>query len=380
MSGGVGGKITRRELLKKAGVAGTAAGLGGLAGLSPWSMARAWATPAGRVDVTHFIWIGGGQGIVPREVKRKYEKLHPNVSIELYEGTNAVTYPKMVAQRQVDPNKPLVNFGFFNIDAHTKGTLDDMWLPLDKKKIPNLEGIYEPYRVKDNRGAPWGMSGIGILYNKRLLKEAPTSWNDIFDPRFKGKVVIFDYAFAFNGLLGVAYANGGSEKNIDVAFERYARAARDGQFLALVTTNQQVKDALARGEALIAPYFMSFAITWNEEESGGQGPFGYGVPREGMIPFTYYFHIVKGSTPDQVEVASEVINMYLWKDTMARYANFTAAIPLIKGAVMKPQYKTEPSFAPANIQKALQLDWAYIAEKTPEWRARWDRQVKANMR
>jgi hypothetical protein len=99
-----------------------------------------------------------------------------------------------------------------------------------------------------------------------------------------------------------------------------------------------------------------------------------------MIPFTFYFHIVKGSTPAQVEVASEVINMYLWRDTMARYANFTAAIPLVKGAVLKPQYKSEAQFVPTNIQKALQPDWAYIAEKTPEWRARWDRQVKANMR
>ena len=71
MSGGFGGKVTRRELLRKAGVAGTAAGLGGLAGFSPWSMARALATPSGRVDITHFIWIGGGQGIVPREVKRR---------------------------------------------------------------------------------------------------------------------------------------------------------------------------------------------------------------------------------------------------------------------------------------------------------------------
>ncbi len=380
MSMGHEGKISRRELLRRAGTTGAAVGLGALGAVSPWSTLSALASPPGRVDITEFIWIGGGQGIVPREVKRKYETLHPNVNIELYEGTNAVTYPKIVAQRQVDPNRPLINFGFFNVDAHTKGMLDDIWLPLDPKKIPNMANVYESYHVKENKGIGWGLSGIGILYNKKLVKEPPQSWNDIFAPRFKGKVMLFDYAFGFNGLLGVAYANGGSEKNIDVAFEKFSQAARDGQFLAFFTTNQQVKDALARGEALVAPYFTSFAITWNEEGNPGEGPFAYAVPKENIIAFTYYFQIVRGSTPAQVDVASDIINMYLWKDTIARYCNFTATVPAVRGVIMKPQYKSEPVFQPSVIEKAINPDWAYIAEKTPEWRARWDREVKANLR
>src|SRR5439155_424706 len=38
------------------------------------------------VSLTHFIWVGGGQGVVPREVVPAYEQAHPNVHIELYEG------------------------------------------------------------------------------------------------------------------------------------------------------------------------------------------------------------------------------------------------------------------------------------------------------
>jgi len=379
MSTGHQGRITRRELLRRTGTAGAVAGLGALGSVSPWSTISALAGPS-RVELTQFIWIGGGQGVVPREVKQRYEKLHSNVSIELYEGTNAVTYPKIVAQRQVDPNKPLINFGFFNVDAHTRGVLDDLWLPLDPKKIPNMAGVYERYRVKENKGIGWGLSGIGILHNRKLVKEPPVSWNDIFAPRFKGKVMLFDYAFAFNGLLGVAYANGGNEKAIDVAFEKFSKAAQDGQFLALFTTNQQVKDGLARGEALVAPYFTSFAITWNGEDTAGDGPFGYTVPREGMIAFTYYFQIIRGSSPEQVDVASDIINMYLWRDTIARYCNLTATIPSITGAKLKPQYGMEPVFQPAAIEKAIQPDWAYIAQKTSEWRQRWDREVKAKMR
>jgi putative spermidine/putrescine transport system substrate-binding protein len=380
---GVEAKLARRELLQKTGKTGAAIGLAMLGGLSlsaeEQALAQTQVAGGRKVQLTEFIWIGGGQGVVPREVKASYEKAHPNVSIELYEGTNAITYPKIVAQRQVDPNKPLINFGFFNVDAQTKGERDDMWLSLDPKKITNMEGVYPNYHRKDNTGIGWGLSGVGILYNKTLVKDPPTSWNDIFAPRFKGKVMLFDYAWGFNGLLGVAHANGGDAKHIDMAFEKFSKAAQDGQFLAMFTTNEQVKDALARGEALIAPYFTSFAITWNEEAPGGAGPFAYAIPKEGIIAFTYYFNIVKGSPQDHIEAASDVINIYLSKPVIARYCNLTATVPAVKGVSLEPKLQKEAVFQPGVIEHAIQPDWATVNEQNNAWKQRWDREVKAKM-
>ncbi len=375
-------KLTRRELLQKTGRTGAVIGLASLGfSLSAVEPTLAQTQVAGgrKVELTEFIWIGGGQGVVPREIKTYYEKAHPNVSIELYEGTNAITYPKIIAQRQVDPNKPLINFGFFNVDAQTKGERDDVWLNLDPKKIPNMAGVHPNYHRKNNTGIGWGLSGVGILYNKTLVKEPPTSWNDIFAPRFKGKVMLFDYAWGFNGLLGVAHANGGDAKHIDAAFEKFSKAAQDGQFLAMFTTNEQVKNALARGEALIAPYFTSFAITWNEEGAGGTGPFAYAVPKEGMLAFTYYFNIIKGSTQDQIDAASEVINIYLSKPVIGRYCNLTATVPAINGVSLDPKLQKEAVFQPNAIERAIQPDWATVNEQDNAWKQRWDREVKAKM-
>ncbi|HLJ60522.1 MAG TPA: ABC transporter substrate-binding protein [bacterium] len=374
-------RITRRELLRQGGAAGAALGIGALGGITLGAPGAADAAVAGgrKVQVTEFIWIGGGQGVVPREVKASFEKANPNVSIELYEGTNAVAYPKMVAQRQVDPNKPLINFGFFNVDAQTKGEKDGMWLGLDPAKVPNMANVYPSYHRPNNTGIGWGFSAVGILYNKKLVKEPPTSWNDIFAPRFKGKVMLFDYAWGFNGLLAVAHANGGDAKHIDVAFEKFSKAAQNGQFLALFTTNEQVKDALARGEALIAPYFTSFAITWNQESPNNAGPFAYAIPKEGVVAFTYYFNAVKGSTPDQIDVASSVINTYLSKPTIERYCNLTATIPAVKGVSLKPDLQKEPVFQSSVIEKAIQPDWATTNAQNDAWKQRWDREVKAKM-
>lgn len=378
MSAGFARRLTRRELLRKTGTAGAAVGLGMLAGPA---FAQAQVAGGRRVQLTEFIWIGGGQGVVPREVKSAFEKNHPNVDIELYEGTNAITFPKMVAQRQVDPNKPLINFGFFNVDAQTKGEIAGMWASLDPAKIPNLANVYPGYHRPNNTGIGWGLSGYAFLYNKTLVKEPPRSWNDLFAPRFKGKVMVFDYGAGggFNEVLGVAHANGGDAKHIDPAFEMFAKGAKDGQFLAMFTTNEQVKDALARGEALVAPYFTSFAITWNQESPGGNGPFAYAIPKEGIIAFTFYFNIIKGSNPDQVEVASDIINIYLSKPVIERYCNLTAAIPAVKGVSLKPDLQKEPVFQASVIEKAINPDWVTANLQNNAWRQRWDREVKAKM-
>lgn len=374
--------ITRRQLLQGGGAALGLGAWGGLNLMTPGT-ARAAAPVAGgrKVDLTEFIWIGGGQGVVPREVKTEFEKANPNVSIELYEGTNAIAYPKMVAQRQVNPDKPLINFGFFNVDAQTKGEIDGMWQSLDPKKVPNMANVYPSYHRLNSRGIGWGLSGYGILYNKKLVKEPPTSWNDLFAPRFKGRVMVFDYGSGggFNDVLAVAHANGGDAKRIDIAFEQFSKAAQSGQFLALFTTNEQVKDALARGEALIAPYFTSFGITWNQESPGGNGPFAYAVPREGIIAYTFYFNVVQGSTPDQTEAASAVINTYLSRPVIERYCNLTATIPAVKGTTLKPELEREPVFHPDVVRKAIQPDWVTANKQNAAWRQRWDREVKSKM-
>jgi putative spermidine/putrescine transport system substrate-binding protein len=370
--------ISRRELLARARDLGLlAAGVGTLSALSA---ACAPSTGSGgssseEVNLTHFIWVGGGQGVVPREVVPAYEKAHPNVHVELYEGTNAVTYPKMVAAKEADPTKPLINFGFYNVDATVKGAKDDMWVSLDEAKIPNMKGVFPGFKRPDNKGIGWGMSAIGLIYNKNMVKQPPTSWLDLLDPAYKGKVVAFDYGFNLL-LLPIAYAMGGSSKNDEDAWKELTRAAKDKQFLAFGGSNEDVKNPIVRGDAWIAPWFSSQQRVWEKEEGA---PVGYVIPKEGQEAFPLYFQIVKGSTPRQIEVASEILNQYLDPTTLGRYCDLTKSIPARGDVKLSAELQADPAFAPAAIEKAIQVDWDTAAERDAEWRRRWDRDVKAVM-
>jgi putative spermidine/putrescine transport system substrate-binding protein len=368
--------ISRRELLARArALALLAAGAGTLSALSSACAPGFGGSTSEEVNLTHFIWVGGGQGVVPREVVPAYEQAHPKVKVELYEGTNAVTYPKMVAAKEADPNNPLINFGFYNVDATVKGTKDDMWVSLDESKIPNMKGIFSGFKRPENKGIGWGMSAIGLIYNKNMVKQPPTSWLDLLDPAYKGRVVAFDYGFNLL-LLPIAYAMGGSAKEDEEAWKAITKAAQDKQFLAFGGSNEDVKNPIVRGDAWIAPWFSSQQRVWEKEEGA---PVGYTIPKEGQEAFPLYFQIVKGSTQRQIDVASDIINQYLDATTLGRYCDLTKSIPARGDVKLSADLQADPAFEPKAIENAIQVDWDTAAERDAEWRRRWDRDVKAVM-
>jgi ABC-type Fe3+ transport system substrate-binding protein len=65
------------------------------------------------------------------------------------------------------------------------------WTPLTKELVPSLGNYPEKY-VYPTNSVLIGTQPIGIAYNKNLVNPAPTSWEDLLDPRFKGQLLITD--------------------------------------------------------------------------------------------------------------------------------------------------------------------------------------------
>lgn len=324
---------------------------------------------APRVKLTMFIWAGANQGVVPREVVARYVRTHPNVEIELWESNNTVTYPRMIAAKAANPNNPLINFGYFNIDISNRGDTDDMWIPLSPARIPNMNIVHQSLRRPGNRGIGYGISAMGLMYNKNLLKDPPDSWSALWDPKWRGKVTFFDNNFI--PLVLAARLNGGNEQNVDVGFRIWAENAKN--LRALVGSNDQLKNLLVSGEALIAPWFTSIWKFWEEEGA----PLGFVNPKEGVVAFPIYLQIVKGSTPEQIRVAEEIINELLVADNNGRYARLTFGIPSISTARLSST--VEQILSPRLLDTAIWLDWATMGQKTSEWRQRWEREVKSRL-
>jgi spermidine/putrescine transport system substrate-binding protein len=74
--------------------------------------------------------------------------------------------------------------------------------PLDEQKLPNLKNLFPYFASKEGNfwidedgtrtGVPWTWGSIGITIDTRRVKAMPTSWFDLLEPEFKGRVAIPD--------------------------------------------------------------------------------------------------------------------------------------------------------------------------------------------
>jgi len=143
--------LSRRDVLKASGAA-----VGALAlGVDPVRAATnaIRVRRANPVSVTMFVFLGGALDVMPKAFKDWYESRHKNVSITIYENSNLIGYPLMVAQKQQDPSKPFVNMGFFNAQTSAQGDLDGMWEKLDYASLANAKDIYPAFKRGNQNGS-----------------------------------------------------------------------------------------------------------------------------------------------------------------------------------------------------------------------------------
>jgi putative spermidine/putrescine transport system substrate-binding protein len=320
-----------------------------------------------------FIW-SGDQATEPRAAVASFQKANPGVSVTFIEGTNATTFPQLMASMQADPNKPLLNLGFFNAQSFAQGA--DIWSPITAAEVPNVAKVLPQYKVASGLGAYMVMDAMGIVYNKKLVKSEPTSWMDLFDSAYKGKVTTWDAPeFSVNALPVISILNGGSSSNLDPGIKIFADAAKNGQFLNLITSLSQLQQELTTGQVALAPGFQGVVEPWLESNPD----LGFAVPKEGVMALPEGFQIVKGSTSAQLTAATKIMNDMLSPSVVSAYCAATATIPLVSGVKLPAKFSDRPSFQLATVQNAIQLDWNALAQVTQKYTTVWDDQVKANL-
>ena len=83
---------------------------------------------------------------------------------------------------------------------------------IDYAKIPNAPNLLAPMKTPYSVGHIY--SGQVILYNPAMISPAPTSYNDLWDPKHKGKVGVIDIQYV--GVLeAAALVSGGNMENFE---------------------------------------------------------------------------------------------------------------------------------------------------------------------
>lgn len=199
---------------------------------------------------------------------------------------------------------------------------EDMLEPINFENVPNFQYIMEDFKnlnydPENKYSVPytWGM--VGLLYNTKVVKETPTSWDALWDEQYRGRILMYNNS---RDTLGISLLRNGYSLN--TTDEKELQAANDGLMVQKDLLQAYVSDdifgKMESGSAVICPAYGGDALSMMEENPDLACVF----PEEGTNRFIDCVCIMK-DTPNK-EAAEKYINFLCRQDIAERNRDFTA--------------------------------------------------------
>jgi spermidine/putrescine-binding protein len=273
----------------------TGAGATGPDGTTP-------AAPSGTLRLFSY-----SDGFDPAYMTTFYQE-YPDIDLQTASfGSNDEAIAKLQAGFQADvinscvdeATLEMVNKGLYApLDVSRLENWDDIWPSM--KELPGVQVDGKVYLVPADAGT------AGILYNADVVTTPPTSWLDLFDPRWAGRASMEDISVTAIDI--GALANGISDP-LDMTTDQldqvknYLIDHRD-QFRTFWKGAADIKSQFKSGEVVIASGYPDYAKQLRKEGVNAQ----FAVAKEGQMLWTCGY----GISPDaeNLDAAYALLNWY----------------------------------------------------------------------
>lgn len=298
----------------------------------------------------------------------KFEKEH-GVKVQYITGSSVDTLSKLQAQKA----DPQIDVAFLDDGPQSQAKSFGLLEKLDEEVVTNLNNIHEIAKDKDNIGVGFGIISTGLAYNKDFFEENGwdplTSWNDLEDPKFKGKIVLpsISNTYGVHMLLMTAIANGGSADNIDPGFEKLKEIGGNA-----ITFDQtaDVSNYFLQGQAVASVWGSSRVFTLQEKGF----PIEYVMPEEGTPALIATVSVVKDA-PNS-ELAQEFVNFILSEEAQILFAESLFDGPVNKNVKIEGDLADKVIYGEDEISKLVKVDWEIVNEKRAEWTERAAKEIE----
>ncbi len=211
-----------------------------------------------------------------------------------FEGTRSlVNLEKM----QKNKDKPYLSIVQMDDPVMILAVREGLLEPITAAKVPNVAKLKPGSIHMDGMWANYLQPWQGIAYNTNVLKEPPKSWAEIFEPKFKGRIIVpsLQNTEGLPNLFMMAHLQTGKPmaeayKDIDAAFTKLK--ALKPNLLTAYSQMPQAFSLLEQGEAhMIVGALSSFGMQRRLDGA----PVGMTAPAEGIFPVPSGIAIVKGA-------------------------------------------------------------------------------------
>lgn len=197
---------------------------------------------------------------------------------------------------------------------------EGMLQKIDFSNIPNYKYIDAKYKglyfdPEDAYSVPYNVGMVGLIYNTKLVKEAPTSWNVMWDEQYKGKILMFDNP---RDAFGIAQKLLGQSFNTtdEAEWKAVAEKLKEQKPVLQGYVMDDIFRKMENGEAAIAPYYAGDFITMYDNNPD----LAFVYPQEGVNVFVDSICIPKNAK--NKAAAEAYINFLLDPDIAVENANY----------------------------------------------------------
>jgi spermidine/putrescine transport system substrate-binding protein len=347
----VEGRMSRRQVLRRLGAAGLTvssagtllAACGGVKGTDKGSPTKVTANhpkvKIGELDFSNWPLY------IDKKVLKDFEKAYPGSNVkyteEINENEEFFGKVRQQLQRGDSLNRDIVVLTDWMAGRWIRGG----WLePIDKRNIPNAKnlqpGLQHPkFDPNRNFTLPWqsGMTAIG--YNPKKTGRKLTSINDLFDPKFKGKVTMIADPRDSAGLVMISMGKKTATATVAdymAAIDKIDQENKKGQ-IRRFTGNDYTTD-LAKGNV-----WASVAYSGDIFQLKSDNPdLEFLIPEEGALLWTDNMMIPQ--KPPHPYAAETMMNYVYEPAVAAKIADFVNYVTPVVGAQQEME-KLDPKLA-----------------------------------
>ena len=266
-------------------------------------------------------------------------------------------------------NKPPFDVAFFDAPQVLDAVREGLIVEYPVAKSPHFKELLPT--AQDKWGPKITMQAIGIGYNPNKIKTPPTSWDDLWDPKYKGRVGLT----ALNSQLGIAFfaelnrVKGGTDDNFDPAFKALRELLPN---VGAIGANLGAFAALWQQEQIdIAPYNFNFVQTLKAKDV----PVELAIPSTGAVGWSTSLHLVANAA--EPDLAVQYIDVHLGAAIQEQMlkppyeAIPTNASVKLEGAITRSLAKTQD-----DLTKIRTIDWEKINPQRGALIDRFNREIK----
>jgi putative spermidine/putrescine transport system substrate-binding protein len=256
-----------------------------------------------------------------------------------------------------------------NWDTTTNATISALrGVTVDLSDLPNLKGLLPLAK-------PVGLEGYPIVntyayvyvcaYRPEAFPEGPPpSWKVMIDPKFKGRVALYDDGIGFNP---VAVIVGGGKledipDNMEPGYEFYRKLKENKPLLG---EDADFTNWFQNGEIDVA---CTISVNARAAKQNGINV-AWTVPAEGCKVDTDGLWVPKGLPPNEEYWAKQFVNFALTKEAQQKWCALLGLPPVYPGIQPPADLVGDVSYPtkPEDFEKLLRIPSKVLVENQPKW-------------